>query len=65
MDNILQNKIKPSTPPPPYSPPPLLTINDIKMEKERINAEFLVTSLLLNKDQLDALNEDADQRIRK
>ena len=66
MDDILQNKIKPLTPPPPpYSPPPLLTTNDIKMERERINAEFLITSLLLNKDQLDASNEDADQKNKK
>ena len=51
MDKILQNKIKPPTPPPPYSPPPLLTINKTKTEKER-----------LNKDQLDASNDAADQK---
>ena len=65
MDNILQNKIKPPTPPPTYSPPPLLTINEIKTERERIDAEFLKTSLLLNKDQLDASSEAADQKNKK
>ena len=50
MDDILQNKTKPPTPLPPYSPPPLLTTNEIKTEWERINAEFLKTSFLLNKD---------------
>ena len=65
MDDILQNKIKPPTPTPPYSPPTLLTANEIKMERERINAEFLKTSLLLNKDQLGALNEAADQQNKK
>ena len=54
MDNILQKKIKPLTSPPPYSPPPLLTPNELKTEREKINAEFLKTSWLLNKDQLDA-----------
>ena len=43
-------KIKPPTPPPPCSPPALLTANEIKTEREIINAEFLKTSLLLNKD---------------
>ena len=62
MDNILQNKIKPLTSPPPYSPPPLLTTNEIKTEREKINAEFLKTSWLLNKDQLDASNEAVDQK---
>ena len=65
MDDILQNKIKPPTPPPPYSPPKLLTANEINMERERINAEFLKTSLLLNKDQLGASNEAADQQNKK
>ena len=62
MNKILQNKIKPPTPPPPYSPP---TANEIKTERERINAEFLKTSLLLHKDQLDASNEPADQTNKK
>ena len=57
--------MKPPTPPPPYSPPPLLTTNGIKMERERINAEFLKTLLPLNKDQLDASNESADQKNKK
>ena len=65
MNDMLQSKIKPPTPPHPYSPPPLLTINEIKTEKERINAEFLQTSLLLNKDQLDASNEADDQKNKK
>ena len=65
MDDILQNKIKPPTPLPPYSPPKLLTANEINMERERINAEFLKTSLLLNKDQLGASNEAADQQNKK
>ena len=43
-------KIKPPTPPPPYSPPNLLTANEIKTEREIIKAEFLKISLLLNKD---------------
>ena len=30
MDDILQNKIKPPTPPPFHSPPPLLITNEIK-----------------------------------
>ena len=51
MDNMLQNKLKPPTPP-PYSPAPLLTTN----------AEFLKTSFPLNKDQLDASNEAADKK---
>ena len=42
-------KTKPPTLP-PYSPPTLLTANEIKTEREIINAEFLKTSLLLNKD---------------
>ena len=35
------------------------------MEREKINAEFLKTSLLLNKDQLDASNEAAHQKNQK
>ena len=65
MFDILQNKIKPPAPPPAYSPPPLLTTNEIKAARERINAEFLKKSLLLNKDQLDASNEAADQKNKK
>ena len=64
MDDILQNKIKQPAPP-PYSPPLLLTTNEIKTERERINAEFLKTSLLLNKDQLAASNEAANQKNKK
>ena len=50
MDDILQSKIK--------SPTLLLLI-------EKINAAFLKTSLLLNKDQLDASNEATDQKYKK
>ena len=64
MDDILQNKVKQPAPP-PYSPPPFLTTNEIKTERERINAEFLKTSLLLNKDQLAASNEATDQKSKK
>ena len=64
-DDILQNKTKPPTPPPPCSPLQLLPTSEIKMERERINAEFLKTLLLLNKDQLDPSNKAADQKSKK
>ena len=53
IDEILQNKIKSPTLPPPYNPLPLLTTKKIKTERERINTEFLKTLLLLKKDQLE------------
>ena len=40
MDDILENKTKPPTPPPLCSAPQLLTTNEIKMEREIINAEI-------------------------
>ena len=43
----------------------LLTTNEIKKERERVNVEFCKTSLLLKKDQLDTLNEAADKKNKK
>ena len=41
MDDILQNKIKPPTPPPLYRPPPLLTTNEIKRKEKEYMLIFI------------------------
>ena len=51
--------------PPPYVPPPLLTEKEIEIERNKENKEFIKTSLLMSKDELDAANESADQKNKK
>ena len=58
-------KNPPPTPPPPCVPPPLLTKKEIEIERNKANKEFIKTSLLMNKDELDAANESADQKNKK
>ena len=55
----------PPTPPPPCVPPPLLTKKEIEIERNKANKEFIKTSLLMNKDELDAANVSADQKNKK
>ena len=52
-------------PPPPYVPPPLLTEKEIEIERNKAKEEFIKTSLLMNKDELDAANVSADQKNKK
>ena len=58
-------KQKAPTPPPPSVPPPLLTKKEIEIERNKANKEFIKTSLLMSKDELDAANESADQKNKK
>ena len=51
--------------PPPYVPPPLSIKKEIETGKNKENHDFVKTSLQLNKDQLDAANEFADQKNKK
>ena len=52
-------------PPPPYVPPPLLTEKEIEIERNKAKEEFIKTSLLMSKDELDTANEFADQKNKK
>ena len=48
-----------------YVPPPLLTEKEIEIEINKANEEFIKTSLLISKDELDPTNESADQKNKK
>ena len=65
MEDIFKNKKKPPTLPPPYVPPPLLTEKEREIERNKANKQFIKTSLLMRKDELDAANESADQKNKK
>ena len=52
-------------PPPPYIPPLLLTAKNLEIERNKINNSFIKISLQMTKDQLDAVNEFADQKNKK
>ena len=65
MKEILKNKKNPSTLPPPYVSPPLLTKKEIKTERNKLNNDFIKTSLQISKDELVAANESADQKNKK
>ena len=65
MEDILKNKKNPTTQPPHYVAPPLLTEKEIDIEGKKSNKEFIKTSLLMSKAELDAANESADQKKQK
>ena len=48
-----------------YVPPPLLTEKEIEIEINKANEEFIKTSLLISKDELDQTNESTDQKNKK
>ena len=52
-------------PPPLYVPPLLLTAKKIDIERNKINDSFIKISLQMTKDELDAVNEFADQKNKK
>ena len=64
MEDILKTKKIPTLSP-PYVPPPLLTVKEIKIERNKANKKFIKTSLLMSKDELDAPNEPTDQKSKK
>ena len=51
---------KPSTLPPHYAPLPLFTKKEIETERNKASDDFLLNSLQICKDELDAANESAD-----
>ena len=63
MEEIL--KKTPPTLPPPYVPAPLLTKKEIETERDKANDDFIKIFLQMSKDELDALNESADQKNKK
>ena len=62
MEEILKNKKNPPTLPPLCVPPPLLAKKEIETERNKANDHFIKTSLQMNKDELHAANESADQK---
>ena len=67
MEEILKNKQtkKTPTPPLPYLPPPLLPKKEIETEVNKANNDFIKTSLQRSKDELNVVNEYADQKSKK
>ena len=65
MEEILKNKKNLATPPPPNVPPPLLTKKEIETERNKENKDFIKAPLQMNKNELDAANESADQKNKK
>ena len=66
MEGILKKKKKkPPTLPPSFVQPPLLTEKETEIERNKANKEFIKTSLLISKDELDAANESTDQKNKK
>ena len=63
MEEIL--KKPPPTLPPPYVPAPLLTKKEIETERDKANDDFIKIFLQMSKDELDALNESANQKNKK
>ena len=64
MEEILKNKKTLPTLPLPYLSPPLLTKKEIETERNKASDDFIKTSLQMSKDELDAVNEFADQKIK-
>ena len=67
MEEILKNKQTKKTPtlPLPYLPPLLLPKKEIETEINKANNDFIKTSLQMSKDELDVVNEYADQKSKK
>ena len=61
MEDILKDKKNPPAPSRPYVPPPLLTAEEIEIEKNKANEDFIKTSMQMSKGEFDAANESADQ----
>ena len=53
---------KPPTQPSPYVPHPLLTTEEIEIERNKANEDFIKASMQMSKDELDAANESADKK---
>ena len=65
MEEILKNKKTLPAPLPPNVSPPLLTKKEIETERNKENDDFIKASLQMSKDERDAVNESADQKIKK
>ena len=65
MEEILKNKKTLPAPLPPNVLPPLLTKKEIETERNKENDDFIKASLQMSKDERDAANESADQKIKK
>ena len=65
MEEILKNKKTLPAPLPPNVSPPLLTKKEIETERNKENDDFIKASLQMSKDERDAANESADQKIKK
>ena len=52
----------PPIPPPPYVPLPLLTAEEIVIERNKANEDFIKASTQMSKDEVDAANESPDQK---
>ena len=52
----------PPTQPSPYVPHPLLTTEEIEIERNKANEDFIKASMQMSKDELDAANESADKK---
>ena len=65
MEEILKNKKTLPAPLPPNVSPPLLTKKEIETERNKENEDFIKASLQMSKDERDAANESADQKIKK
>ena len=61
MEDILKDKKNPPAPSCPYVPPPLLTAEEIEIERNKANEDFIKTSMQMSKGEFDAANESADQ----
>ena len=61
MEDILKDKKNPPAPSHPYVPPPLLTAEEIELERNKANEDFIKTSMQMSKGEFDAANESADQ----
>ena len=59
---FLKKKKKTPSPPPPYVMSRLLTAKEREVGWDKINKDFIKTSLQMTKDELDAANEFADQK---
>ena len=65
MEEMLKNKKTLPAPLPPNVSPPLLTKKEIETERNKENDDFIKASLQMSKDERDAANESADQKIKK
>ena len=66
LDKMIKKEIKPTSPPPPYTPPPeRMDKIEIDNLKQQLDEEFLRTPIAINKTELDVANKKVDEKNKE